>query len=248
MIASIALFEFRRLFITPLAWVVLALVQFILTLLFYMLLSQYLQQPDLYSGRGLTEVVVGGYYQSAGFIILLIMPFLTMRLFSEEMRSGTIRLLLSSPLSVTAMVLGKYIGIMLFMCCLLLMVTLMPAGLILGTQLDPGQFAAAILGLGLLMSGFAATGLFVSSLFRHPAVAAIATFGLLLMLWTSHIAGIDNDNAVSSLFNYLSMLVHYNPFTLGIFNSLDFIYFILLTITCLLLCIWRIDALRTHHW
>jgi len=245
---SIALFEFRRLFLTPLAWVLLALVQFMLALLFYMLLSQYLQQADLYIDRGLTEVVVGGYYQSAGFIILLIMPFLTMRLFSEEMRSGTIRLLLSSPLSVTALVLGKFIGILLFMCCLLLMITLMPASLMLGTQLDYGQFAAAILGLALLMCSLTAAGLFISSLFRHPAVAAIATFGLLLMLWTSHIAGIDNDNTLSSLFNYFSMLVHYSPFTQGIFNSVDFVYFVLLSATCLLLCIWRIDALRTHHW
>jgi len=248
MVVDIALFEFRRLILSPLAWVVLAIVQFILALLFYMLLSQYLQEPALYSGRGLTEVVIGGFYQSTGFILLLIMPFLTMRLFSEELRTGTIRLLLSSPLSVTSLVLGKFLGILLFMICLLLIISLMPAGLMLGTRLDFGQFGAAILGLALLLCTFAATGLFISSLFRHPAVAAIATFGLLLMLWTSHIAGMDSGNAVSSLFNYLSMLVHYHPFTLGIFDSVDFIYFLLLTITFLLLSIWRIDALRTYHW
>jgi ABC-2 type transport system permease protein len=245
---SIALFEFRRLFISPLAWIVLAIVQFILALLFYMLLSQYLQQPEVYGGRGLTEVVVGGFYQSSGFIILLIMPFLTMRLFSEEMRSGTIRLLLSSPLPISTIVFGKYIGILLFMACLLLMVTLMPASLMLGTQLDYGQFAAAILGLALLMCSFAAVGLFVSSLFRHPAVTAIATFGLLLMLWTSHIAGIDTGDGIASVFKYASTLVHYNSFTLGIFNSVDFVYFLILASTSILLSIWRIDALRTHHW
>lgn len=248
MILDIARFEFRRMFLSPLAWIVLALVQFVLALLFYMLLSQYLQEPALYAGRGLTEVVVAGFYQSSGFILLLITPFITMRLLSEELRSGTIKLLLSSPLSVTGLVLGKYLGCLLFMLCLLLLTSLMPASLMLGTRLDVGQFAAAILGAALLVSCFSAIGLFVSSLFRHPAVAAIATFALALILWTSHIAGMGNDNTVASVFSYLSMLVHYNPFTLGIFNAVDFIYFLLLTVTFILLSIWRIDTLRTHHW
>ncbi|MEX2353504.1 MAG: ABC transporter permease subunit [Gammaproteobacteria bacterium] len=245
---DIARFEFRRMFLSPLAWIVLALIQFVLAMLFYMLLSQYLQEPALYAGRGLTEVVVGGFYQSAGFILLLITPFITMRLLSEELRTGTIKLLLSSPLAITGLVLGKYLGCLLFMLCLLLLISLMPAGLMLGTRLDYGQFAAAILGLALLMCSFSAIGLFISSLFRHPAMAAIATFALALMLWTSHVAGMGNDTAVASVFNYLSMLVHYSPFTLGIFNAVDFIYFLLLTVTFILLSIWRIDALRTHHW
>jgi len=248
MIAAIAGFEFRRLFLSPLAWIVLATVQFILALLFYMLLSQYLQQPALYSGLGLTEIVVAGFYQSAGFILLLTTPFLTMRLISEELRTGSIRLLLSSPVAITQLVLGKYLGMVLFMLCLLGMVSLMPLSLMLGTQLDYGQFAAAVLGLALLMCSLTAIGLFVSSLFHHPAIAATATFALTLLLWTSHIAGTNSTGAVAAVTNYLSTLRHYNNFTGGMFNSADFAYFLLLMLTSILLCIWRIDSLRTHHW
>ena len=122
MIFNIAFNELRRLFLSPLAWIILAIVQFLLAIFFFVLLSSYLEPGSAFSGRGLTEIVVVGMLQIAGLLLVLVCPFLSMRLFSEEQRSGTLQLLMSSPISVTEMVLGKYLGMILFLewrgtCC-----------------------------------------------------------------------------------------------------------------------------------
>ena len=248
MIFNIATFEFRRLFFNPLAWIVLAITQLLVALVFYNLLSAYLTQPALFEGQGLTESVVSGFYQSVGVILVLIVPFLTMRLLSEELRSGTMRLLFSSPISVTQIILGKYLGIVLFLFCILILISLIPASLAIGTSLDFGHFIACLLGLVLLMGTLAAIGLFISSLCRYPAVAAISTFALLIMLWTAHAAGNNSSRLLYGIFNYLSISRHYTPFTRGLFNTADLFYFVILCLTCLFLSIWRLDSMRTHHW
>ena len=107
---SIAVNELRRLCLSPLAWILLAVVQFLLAIFFYVLLSSFLQSNPAYSGHGLREIVVAGWLQIAGLILLLVSPFLTMRLISEEQRSGTLGLLMSAPVSITEIVLGKYLG------------------------------------------------------------------------------------------------------------------------------------------
>ena len=106
-IILIATNELRRLFKSPLAWAILAVVQFLLAIFFYLLLSQYMQPSA--GGQGLTEVVVSGMYQIAGVIMLLISPLLTMRLITEERRLGTIKLLFSSPVSINNWVINATI-------------------------------------------------------------------------------------------------------------------------------------------
>ncbi len=248
MIFHISLFEFRRLLRSPLPWITLAIIQLVLALLFYLFLSQYLQNPGVFAEQGITEIVVASFYQGAGPVLLLVMPFLTMRLFSEELRTGTMKLLLSSPVSSTALVIGKYFGMILFMLCLLTMVTLMPVSLMPATQLDPGQFASAVIGLTLLVSSAVAIGLLVSSLFRSPAIAAMVTFAVYILLWTVHQAGPMDEGSGFAVFNYLSLARHYMPFTEGLFAPADVFYFVVLTAACLVAGIWRLDSMRIYHW
>ena len=243
-IKLIAVNELRRLFKSPLAWVILAVIQFLIAIFFYLLLSQYLQPAS--AATGLTEVVVSGMYQIAGVIMLLVSPLLTMRLITEERRLGTIKLLYSSPISITELVLGKYIGMTAFYCLALIMISLMPASLLFGAQLDLGQIAAGLIGLLLLMSSFAAIGLFISSLTQSPAIAAISTFGVLFLLWIINIAGTNASERTAEIFSYLSLLNHYNSLLNGVFNSADVIFYILVSIFFIVLSIWRLDAERTH--
>lgn len=245
-VIDIAFNELRRLFLSPLAWLVLALVQFLLAMFFFVILSQYLGAPQLFTGRGITEIVVAGMFQIAGILLLLITPFITMRLFSEERRTGTIKLLLSSPVSVTELVLGKYLGVMLLMLMLLGLIVLMPLSLLYGTGLDLGQLASIFLALLLLMSTLSAAGLFISGLTKQPAVAAIGTFGVVFVLWIIHVGGNTGGGNFASLVSYLSMLRHYNNLLEGVFSSVDLFYYLILTAVFILLSIWRLDALRTH--
>lgn len=247
MIANIGLIaanELQRLFKSPLAWVILAVVQFLLAIFFYLLLSQYMQPSS--AAAGLTEVVVSGMYQIAGVVMLMVSPLLTMRLITEERRLGTIKLLISSPISITELVLGKYAGITAFYCLALLMISLMPASLMFGTQLDLGQIASGLIGLLLLMSSFAAIGLFISSLTDSPAIAAISTFGVLFLLWIINVAGSNSSEGTAAVFSYLSLLKHYNSLLNGVFNSADVLFYVLVSVFFIVLSIWRLDAERTY--
>jgi len=238
--------ELRRLFKSTLAWIIMAVVQFLSAIFFYLLLSQYMSAGAWQLEKGLTEVVVAGVFQISGIILLLVSPLLTMRLISEERRLGTIKLIMSSPVSLTQLVLGKYLGITLFYFCLIGMLSLMPLSLLLGTPLDIGQLFSGLLGMLLLVSSFAAIGLFVSSLTRSPAVAAISTFGALFVLWIINLAGHNASEHMAALFTYLSLLGHYGSLLEGMFNSVDVIYYLLVSLCFIVLTIWRLDAERLH--
>lgn len=246
-ILSIATHELRRMFKSPLAWIILAVVQFLLAIFFLILLSQFMNPAPWFAGHGLTEIVVAGLLQIAGIVLLLITPFITMRLFSEERRTGTITLLFSSPITITELVLGKYFGTVCFLLIILMLIALMPLSLLLGTQLDLGQLGAGLLGLMLLMSSFAAIGLFISTLTSQTSVAAITTFGILFLLWILNLAGGTGSETFRAIFTYLSLLNHYNNLIDGMFNSVDVIYYLIISITFIILSIWRLDGERLHQ-
>ncbi len=246
-ILAIAMHELRRLFTSPLAWVILATIEFLLAVLFLFLLNQFMTPTPWLAGRGVTEIVAAGLFQLSGIVLLLGTPLITMRIFSEERRSGTIKLLLSAPVSVTQLVLGKYLGLLVFQIIMLALIALMPLSLQLGTSLDLLQLSAAVLGVFLLMAAFTAIGLFASALTSQPAVAGMMTFGILFMLWIINLAASTGTDLARTVFNYLSLLNHYNNLINGVFNSADVIYYLLVIGLFIVLSIWRLDAERMHQ-
>ena len=243
-IILIAINELRRFFKSPLAWIILAVVQFLVAIFFYVPLVMYLQPAS--TAAGLTDTVVSTMYGFAAYIILIISPLLTMRLISEERQLGTIKLLLSSPISITEIVLGKFLGITIFYLLILLMITLMPLSLLFGTQLDLGQIASSFVGLFLLTTSIASIGLFLSSLTNSPTISAVSTFGILLLLLIIKVGGTNASSMTALIFSYISIDSHYNNFLTGLFNSADIFYYIILTTFFIILCIWRLDAERTY--
>ena len=240
----IATNELRRFFKSPLAWIILAIIQFIVAIFFYVPLVFYLQPAS--TASGLTNTVVSTMYGFAAYIILIISPLLTMRLISEERQLGTIKLLFSSPISITEIVLGKFLGITIFYLLILLMITLMPLSLLFGTQLDLGQIASSLVGLFLLTTSIASIGLFLSSLTNSPTISAVSTFGVLLFLLIIKVGGTNASSKTDLIFTYISIDSHYNNFLTGLFNSTDIFYYIILTTFFIVLCIWRLDAERTY--
>ena len=246
MIATIALRELRSMFLSPLAWRVLAVAQLVLSWIFFTQIDVFFSiQEELATmpnAPGVTDLVVAPVIEIASIMLLMVSPLLTMRLISEERRNGTLCLLLSAPISVTEIVLGKFMGILLFYVLFVAMIALMPLSLMVGTDLDLGKLAAGILGLLLLLSSFAAAGLFLSSLTANPVIAAISTFGLLLLLWILDSSAGSGDTG--SVFTYLSLTTHITPMIRGIINSVDLAYFGLFIVTFLLLTIRQMDAER----
>lgn len=247
-IFHIATHELKRLFISPLAWILFAVVQFLLAIFFLLILGKYIDPAaaSLFANHGVTEIVVVGLLQIAGIILLLITPFVTMHTFSEERQSGSIKLLLSSPISMTELVLGKYLGVICYLFLLLSLIALMPLSLLMGTELDLLQLLSAMLGLVLLTSSFAAIGLFMSSLTNQSAVAAISTFGILFVLMLMNMAGNTGSELLREILTYTSLLNHYHNLLDGIFNSADVIYYLLVSAVFIVLSIWRLDNERSY--
>lgn len=245
MIRRIARREFYALFSTPLAWVFLALGQFLLAWLLLFLVEQYQAQYQpllvrLNASMGAMDFVVLPYLADPRLFMLLLLAaaLLSMRLIAEERRHNTLPLLLSAPVSATEIVLGKYLGALCFGLVLVLLWGGMLFGLSLGTELDIGRLLASLLGLFLLVACLFAFALWVSALTSQPAVAAAATFagGLMLMLL--------QQGSVPGVLTYLNLLAHYEPFLHGQLAAADLAFYGILITGFLALAIHRLDAAR----
>ena len=241
MACTIAWRELRNLFLSPLAWVILAVVQVVLAWLFLGGVQNFLLHPG--GVEGVTDRVAAGLYSVASVIMLLVVPLLSMRLVSEERRSGSLALLLSAPVRMSDMVLGKFLGLMGFLVVMAGILTLMPLSLAVGTHLDYLKLAGCVLGLLLVWGSFAAAGLYMSTLTRQPVVAAISSFGLLLFLWIIEDLGQNGAN-YSALLHYLSLGGHYSAFLRGVFDSADVVFYLLFMGSFLGLSIRRLDSSR----
>ena len=249
MIVAIATKELRSLVMSPAAWVIAALVQLLAAYFFMIYLDYFISVQDqlrkVDSAPGLTELVVSPLFITVAIIFLIVIPLLTMRLISEERSKKTLVLLFSSPLSMLEIIIGKYVGILLYVYALLLIIIIMPLSLLFGTNLDMGLFFSSLLGLILVTSSFTAVGLFMSTLSSQPFIAAISSWALLLFLWIMEL-GVKTEQS-TELYRYLSMLHHYTPMMQGIINTTDVIYYLLFTVTFLALSIRRLDAIRNNY-
>jgi ABC-2 type transport system permease protein len=242
---AIALRELRSMFLSPLAWTLLAVVQFILAWIFLIQMDEFIQiQPrlaKLSSAPGVTDLIATPLLSSAAMINMLLIPLMSMRLLSDEYRNGTYTLLSSAPISKTSIVLGKYSALLIFFLIVLVLTAAMPLSLLLGGTLDLGKLFAGILGLGLALASFGAIGLFFSSLTSRPSVAATGTYGLLLFLWLINLAsGAEGEG--SALFAWISPINHLHKMLSGMINSADLIYFLLLTTCFLVLTVKQLDS------
>jgi len=243
--------ELRSLFLSPLAWAILAAVQVILGL-FFRDMVLYFIRPDVQASLanapdapGLTAILASDLFGSLGIVLLLVTPLLTMRLISEERRNKTLPLLLSAPMSMTSIVLGKFLGLMGFFLIMLMMVMLMPLSLLLGGSLDWGQLGSCLLGITLLLGALTALGLYISTLTTHPTVAAISTFAAFLLLWMlGSFEKVGEDQTGVLNLAYWSITKHYQPLLEGLFSTADVVYYVLLMAVFLVLSIYSLDAER----
>lgn len=244
MILIIAAREFKTQFLSPFAWSVLAILQVVLSYLFLTQVETFNRlQPqlaDLDNAPGLTDIIVTPLFGNAGIVLLLATPLLTMRLICEERRNKTLALLLSAPVDNTDIVLGKYLGCVGLQLIVVALTAAMPLSLLTGGELDPGKFFANVLALSLLVLAFTSAGLFMSAIAGHPTVAALAGFGFLLMLWIlDWSAGMKDQTG--GLFEYLSILRHFQNIQSGLISSVDIGYFLLFILAFLVLSIRRLD-------
>jgi ABC-2 type transport system permease protein len=168
---------------------------------------------------------------------------MTMRLFAEDRKSGSLTLLTSAPATLTEIVLGKFLGLSAFFLAVLVLMALMAFSLIGGTELDTGRLLAGLLGQLLLMLSFGAAGLFVSTLTKEPVIAAVGGFGLLLIIWLFE-AMAYGSGMFSELFRHLSLIGHFEKLRRGVFDTADVAYYLLFITLFLWLAVQRLDVER----
>lgn len=240
MIATLAIKELKQLFAAPLAWIILGVLQFILAWLFLGQMDAFVaMQPqfaELANPPGITEAIVMPLFGSTAVFLMLATPLLAMRLIAGERHDRTFALLLSAPLSMTEIVLGKFCGLAAFLGLLAVLPSVMALSLYAGGTLDGGLLAANLLGLLLLVMSFAALGLFMSSLTAHPATAAFTTFGALLALWLISLPAQEPG----SWLHTFSLLKHFESFNRGLIAGADAVFFLAFAALFLALAVRRL--------
>jgi ABC-2 type transport system permease protein len=247
MIMTIAKREFKSFFLSPMAWSLLAIVQFVTAYLFLSQVEAFnLIQPRLVglsNAPGIADVIIAPLFGNVAIILLLITPLLTMRLISEERRNKTLALLFSAPVSNTQIILGKFLAVFALLSLMVFLISLMPLTLWLGATLDFGKFTANILALLLLLASYIALGVYMSSIAQQPIIAAMSTFGLLFLLWILDWGSTFSDKP-SPVMGYLSILKHFQAIQTGAINSVDILYFMLFISSCLTFSILRLENER----
>ena len=228
MIVTIIRKELSMLFISPLAWILLALIQLVLTWVFLVRLDAFLeiqsQLLQIANPPGITEIIISPVFAMAAIILLMVTPLLSMRLLAEERRNHTLTLLISAPVSMTDIVIGKFLGLMVFFLAVITLIVALSISLRLGGALDFGLLLSNTLGLLLVTACFSALGLYISSLTAQPVIAAIGTLGVLLGLWMINLAASETDGWLQ----YFSLLKHFEQFNQGLIDTLSIAYFCLL--------------------
>lgn len=253
MIRTIAGKELRSLFSSPLAWVVLALLQLVMGYVFLKRLDDFLQiQPQLVqlaSPPGFTELVAGPLFATCAVVFVFAVPLFGMRLISEERRNQTMVLLTSAPVSMTEIVLGKFTGLAVFLSMIVGLIALMPLSMAGSTSLDWGLLASQTCGVLLLALGFAAVSLYISCLTLHPMGAAFGAFASLLamtLLGDTAIEGLQAREWTlpASFIQVFAPLRNFEPLSRGMVDTASIACSILLIITFLVLTIRHLDARR----
>jgi ABC-2 type transport system permease protein len=243
--------EMRLYFTSPVAWVVFTIFLLIAGYFFYSIFAfftlasmQSAMNPQMGRDLNVTDSVMRPLFSNISVILLLLMPLVTMRLFAEERRAGTIELLLTYPVRDGAVLAGKYLSAFALYAIMIALTLLYPAIVVYFARLEWGPILTGYLGLLLMGATFIAVGVFASSLTENQIVAAITTFGALLIFW---ILGWSADYAggtAGKVLQFLSILEHNDSFSKGVLDTKDVLYYLNFTVLALFLTLRSLEARR----
>jgi ABC-2 type transport system permease protein len=229
---TIARREYHRFFTSPIAYVVAFVMLLTLGIMFSITLIYY-RQNALGGGYGAPPAPdMSGITGTFAFLLILMLPAITMRLVSDENRMGTMELLLTAPVRDWELVVGKWLGGLLYMLTLLV-ATLIYAFVLNALEtpgLDQQQLMTSYLGLVLVIASLLAIGVGISSMFSNQIAAFFVTLGVFVFLWWLVGFPASYVGAGGSLFSYLDMKTHfYDSLNQGVINLSDLAYFLSLT-------------------
>ena len=226
--------ELRSYFVSPVVYVVGAVFLLIFGVLSYLAVVnagtqavRMMQIQGAAAQLNLNDLVFRPTFYSAAIVILLVLPILTMRLFAEERKLRTFELLMTSPIRLNEVVIGKFLGAYLIFLGMLALTGIVPLILSVYSSFDWRPVLTGYLGLALMGALFLATGLFASALTENQIVAAFLSFGLLILVWLLGALGsVLGDNPIGNTISYLSFIEHYDRLVRGLVDTKDLIYYL----------------------
>jgi ABC-2 type transport system permease protein len=249
-ILAIAGKELRSYFASPIAYVIIGLFALLFSRFFYAYLMVFVQRSSGMMGMGggannINQEMIRYVLMNSAVIILFVMPMITMRTYAEEKRSGTIELLLTSPVTDMQIILGKFLGALGLYVVMLAVTLVYMAILFIYGNPEWKPLLAAYLGLLLMGGAFIALGLMISSTTNNQIVAGVISFVVFLLLW---IVGWFGDSAgpwMGPLTSWLSITEHFDDFSKGIIDTKHVLYYVSLITFGLFLTAKSVD---TERW
>jgi ABC-2 type transport system permease protein len=225
--------EMRSYFASPIAYLLLTMFAFIFGWFFWNVLGYVVANGIAAMQRGqnfpmnINEEIIRPLLSNVGVIGLFFIPLITMRLFAEEKRTGTIELLTTSPISDMEIIMGKWLAAMLLYGCMLLVTALNFAFLFKYGHPDWKPLVIGYLGLYLQAGALLAIGTFISTLTKNQIIAGAVTFAVCLMLWVLEWAsgGGFETSKWAQVLSYMSVITHYESFSKGMLSSKDAIFY-----------------------
>jgi len=229
---AIARKELRSYFTSPIGYIAVGVFA-LLYGYFYVAMLDYFVRQSMQAGQfggpqtmNVNQMMIRPLLQNVTILLHFVMPMITMRAYAEEKRSGTIELLLTSPLSDAEIILGKFLGALLLWCVMLAVSLLHLALLYAYGRPEWKPIVTAYLGLVLMGGCFISVGLFISSLTKNQIVAAVVTFAVFLFLWIITWIGSFSGPTVDKVTQYLSIVDQFDDFAKGVIDTSHLIYYV----------------------
>ncbi len=240
---SLAHRELTAYFFSPIAYVVAALLLGAASAIFFWGLTWLNIEPIFRPGN---EASLRSLFEALAYIMIFAIPLLTMRLLSEEYNTGTIETLMTSPVTDTQVILGKFLGVMGFYVALLATTTVYLIVMIVYGQPDPGVAAMGYLGMLLLGAAFAAVGLFASAITRHQLLAALVSMTILAVLGLMMQAIVRHAGPPWNLLAAkLNIMTYFKDFSRGVFDTRGLVFFLSMAALFLFL---SVKTLESRRW
>jgi ABC-2 type transport system permease protein len=224
--------DLKAYFTSPIVYILAGVFLFIMGWMFFYSLENFslqnLQYQRFNMGKGIsiTDGILRPLFGNMNVVFLFIVPFITMRLFAEEKKIQTIALLLTSPVSLTEIILGKFVSAFLLVAAMLAMTVFYPIVLYYTGNPELGPIVTSYVGTLLMTSCYLAVGILFSSLTENQIVAGALTFGAGLFFWLISWATQSAGPVWSDVLMYLSLISHYNNFSQGLIDTADAFFFV----------------------
>ena len=252
-VLTIAGKEIRSYFSSPVAYVLLAVYLALAGYFFYALLLAFnqtlqiygmMRNPEMLQRFNLNQMVIVPLLHNLSVLLIFIVPAITMRLFPEEKRAGTYELLLTSPVRVGEIVLGKFLGGSVLVLLMVILSGLFGALLLVYGNPEVPMMLAGYLGLALMGLVFLSLGTLISSFTDNVVIAYVGALFALLVLYTIGWLGETVHGVAGGFIKYAAITEHFQELTKGIIDTKDLVYFSTLLIVSLFLTHRSVESVR----